>query len=90
MFPPMITSFREKCDVDYDAFVRNIEQRLNRADVLCSYQDVYLSKEMLEVFFKFFEKLFGLSIIRGDDFNFDDVIDVLYAAIFPSSLIRSR
>ena len=38
----------------------------------------------------FSEKSFNLSVGAGDDFNLDNIVDKIHAAILPTSLIGSR
>jgi hypothetical protein len=53
-------------------------------------QDVNLLEKSLEAFLELFEKPFGLPVSPSDDFYLDDIVDKIHAAIFSTSLIRSR
>jgi hypothetical protein len=58
-------------------------------DVLRRDQDIHLLETPLQMSLEFHEEPLSLSIGAGKDFNLDDVLDEIYAAIFPSLQVRS-
>lgn len=62
----------------------------NRADVLRGDQNIDLFEKPLKMFLISLEKPFSLPIGAGDDFNLDDIVDKIHAAILPTTLIGSR
>lgn len=52
--------------------------------------DVDLFEKPLESHLEFPEKPFSFPIGAGDDFNLNDIVDEIHAAILPASLIGSR
>jgi hypothetical protein len=62
----------------------------NRADVLSGDQNIDLSEKPLKMFLISLEKPFSLPIGAGDDFNLNDIVDKIHAAILPTALIGSR
>src|SRR5207244_11310271 len=62
----------------------------NRADVLRGDQNIDLFEKPQKMFLISLEKPFNLPIGPGDDFNLDDIVDKIHAAILPTTLIGSR
>jgi hypothetical protein len=56
----------------------------NRADILCGDQDIDLFKKPLKTLLVSPEKPLSLPIGAGDDFNLDDIVDKIHAAVRPS------
>ena len=61
----------------------------NRADVLRGDQDIDLFEKPLKASLEFPKEPFSLPIGASDDFDFNDIVDKIHAAILPASLIRS-
>jgi hypothetical protein len=61
----------------------------NRTDVLRSDQDIDLFEKPLKMLLVSPEKPFSLPLRAGDDFNLDDIVDKIHAAVLLTSLIGS-
>src|SRR5919106_4904522 len=62
----------------------------NRADILRGDQNIDLFEKPLKMFLISLEKPFSLSIGAGDDFNLDNIVNKIHAAVLPTPLIGSR
>jgi len=57
-------------------------------NTVCGNQNINLPERLLETFFELFEESLRDPIVSGDDFDLDNLIDIFYAAVLPSSLVR--